>query len=293
MSVPICRSGLRPQTPPLIFSRSAFASRRKSSPPARGGDNQKLAFTLAEGATHVDISRNNRRAAFTLAEVLITLGVIGIVAAMTLPSLVGKANEFILKQQFKKAYSTILNAHNRVFAEYGSYPRCYYVRGSTTSAAYLEECNQYWDLMKKFLAPTSVCENNAYSRGCIPKYKGLDNITTENNPNLTEEQLAEKLEIQKRNCGSWFESRIDNGKAFVLNDGTIMLFTGTQVNYGLIMAIDVNGNKKPNKWGYDIFHFILRGDDKYSTIEPMYGGCAFIEKGGKYANYMLQEVYRK
>ena len=47
---------------------------------------QKPAFTLAEGATHVDMYGNTRRCAFTMAEVLITLGIIGIVAAMTLPA---------------------------------------------------------------------------------------------------------------------------------------------------------------------------------------------------------------
>lgn len=254
----------------------------------------KHKLSLVKEVLRTCISAKNSQGAFTMAEVLITLGIVGIVAAMTLPSLIGKANDFILKQQFKKAYNTITNAHNRVFAELGSYPRCYYVRGSTTDGAYLEECNQYWDLMKKFLDPTSVCENNAYARGCIPKYKGMETVITDNNPNLTEEELTEKIEFRKRNCGSWFESRIHNGQALVLKDGTIILFTGTKVkNYGLIMAIDVNGNKKPNKWGYDIFHFILRGDDKYSTIEPMFGGCAFVEKGGKYATHMLQEVLRK
>ena len=40
--------------------------------------------------------------AFTIAEVLITLGIVGIIAAMTLPALINKTNEYILKQQFKK-----------------------------------------------------------------------------------------------------------------------------------------------------------------------------------------------
>ena len=49
---------------------------------------KKLGFTLAEGATHVDICNNTRRTAFTLAEVLITLAIIGVVAAMTIPTLI-------------------------------------------------------------------------------------------------------------------------------------------------------------------------------------------------------------
>ncbi len=57
---------------------------------------------LAEGATHVGMFDNNRRAAFTLAEVLITLGIIGVVAALTIPNLISKYNEFVTIIQLKK-----------------------------------------------------------------------------------------------------------------------------------------------------------------------------------------------
>ena len=45
---------------------------------------KRVAFTLAEGATHVDTCDGKRKIAFTLAEILITLGVIGVVASNTL-----------------------------------------------------------------------------------------------------------------------------------------------------------------------------------------------------------------
>lgn len=48
--------------------------------------------------------------AFTLAEGLITLGVTGIVAAMTLPALIGKCSEFITINQLKHVYSELSNA---------------------------------------------------------------------------------------------------------------------------------------------------------------------------------------
>ncbi len=44
----------------------------------------------------------SRLAAFTLAEVLITLGIIGVVAAMTIPSLIQNYQEKVLANQFKK-----------------------------------------------------------------------------------------------------------------------------------------------------------------------------------------------
>ena len=45
---------------------------------------------MAEGATHVGIFKGGCKVAFTLAEVLITLGIIGVVAAMTIPTLITK-----------------------------------------------------------------------------------------------------------------------------------------------------------------------------------------------------------
>ncbi len=62
---------------------------------------------LAEGATHVSMFDKNRCAAFTLAEVLITLGIIGIVAALTIPTLVKNYEKFVLETKFKKAKSVL------------------------------------------------------------------------------------------------------------------------------------------------------------------------------------------
>ena len=59
------------------------------------------------------------RNGFTLAEVLITLGIIGIVASMTLPSLVAKHRKKVLHTQFLKAYSDIQNAAKRFETDNG------------------------------------------------------------------------------------------------------------------------------------------------------------------------------
>lgn len=71
---------------------------------------QNKAFTLAEGASHGAFFTNKRRSAFTLAEVLITLGIIGIVAAMTLPNLLGNYRKNVTENKLKVAYSNISNA---------------------------------------------------------------------------------------------------------------------------------------------------------------------------------------
>ena len=61
-----------------------------------------------------------QRAAFTLAEVLITLGIIGIVAALTMPALIAKHQKKVYVTQFKKAYNTVTNAFKLMQAESGS-----------------------------------------------------------------------------------------------------------------------------------------------------------------------------
>ena len=67
-------------------------------------------FKKKAGATHVDMSANIRRAAFTLAEVLITLGIIGIVAAMTIPTLISSYKKHAAETKLRYFYSMMTNA---------------------------------------------------------------------------------------------------------------------------------------------------------------------------------------
>ena len=54
------------------------------------------------------------KSGFTLAEVLVTLGIIGIVASMTIPTLATKIQHKILQNEFKKMYAD-LNVASRLF----------------------------------------------------------------------------------------------------------------------------------------------------------------------------------
>lgn len=84
--------------------------------------------------------------AFTMGEVLVTLGIIGIVASMTLPSLIGTWKDKQFKTAYKKAYSDISQAFEEALFE----------QTLTRSTQYnTEATNLEFDIMKsKFKAIT-------------------------------------------------------------------------------------------------------------------------------------------
>ena len=81
--------------------------------------------------------------AFTLAEVLITLGIIGVVAALTIPTLISKYQEKQTIVKLKKVYSILQNAYTAAEAEYDK-PRYW------STPDYTEENNIIiWEILTK------------------------------------------------------------------------------------------------------------------------------------------------
>ena len=71
------------------------------------------------GGTNVPEGFKKRKAAFTLAEVLITLGIIGVVAAMTLPAVITNVQKKVVENQLKVFNTTINNAFRMAQVEHG------------------------------------------------------------------------------------------------------------------------------------------------------------------------------
>ena len=72
--------------------------------------------------------------AFTLAEVLITLGIIGVVAAMTIPTLINAQQEKATITKLKKTYSVLQQALLSAQQEYGDVPSWGFVGNYQTDA---------------------------------------------------------------------------------------------------------------------------------------------------------------
>lgn len=171
--------------------------------------------------------------AFTLSEVLITLGIIGVVSAITLPVISGIYKKAITKNQIKQAYSLISNAVNRVAMD-DDYPHnCYY--GLDGLSGNRSECGEFFNGVISKLETTKVCENNSFANGCVPDYKTEDFPTDIN----CEGFKARSIKI--------------SSKSALLKNGIIIFSYGTNNNMAPIIAFDINGFKGPNKPGHDVY----------------------------------------
>ena len=250
---------------------------------------------------------------FTLAEVLITLGVIGVVAALTLPPLIANYQKQILKEQFKVAYSLMQQAWRKAEVDFGSKPECYYWLSNPYKTVCIErdeygvckhstledgspipsdingpraDCSAFMESIKNNLQIIKTCKGNAYRDGCIPAYKGFDTVKQSNSDGSMSDEEAASLAL---GCYSFNESQIRNNLTiYVLKNGIIFI---PYLSFPTLFAIDVNGMKGPNKWGYDLFSFQTKSSIK-SPLVLSGGGCMDPEKGGVSTSTMLSEIYK-
>ncbi len=168
-------------------------------------------FESAPPPQNIDYSKG-----FTLAEILITLGIIGVIASLTINIVVNSAKNLEYKTAYKKAYSDFSQALVSSLNNDEIIPRNQSNDENATNSEWLA-------LKGKF---TIVQE-------CTPK--------------------------ELYNCwekGDTFNGMPNTGygKAFVDSTGRVWALYFSSEN---IYLVDINGDKKPNKFGKDRFVFFL------------------------------------
>ena len=169
-----------------------------------------------------------RKTGFTLAEVLITLGIIGVVAAMTIPTLMTNIKTTRMKTQFMKAHSTVLQAYRLMLAD----------DVSTDPSEYTDSKTFYKTYMRYFQG-TIDCGNSITGsmKRHLPCYNTNDTVG------------YKTLNKSGKVAYNWF----DDGQ-FGLQNGSLVLVENYQGR--LWISVDINGfNNKPNIWGADLFTF--------------------------------------
>ena len=171
--------------------------------------------------------------AFTLAEVLITLGIIGVVAALTIPSLIANHRNTQLAVQAKKVYSTISQAVLKAKADYDV---------DKVSDTDFNESNA-----KKYL--NIVKSGGTWNLDEFPEYFLLNGT---------------EVSIETLPCKSVYGGGGSCTRSYdVLNDGSLIIWdTSTDRDVYTSVIVDVNGIRKPNQIGRDVFYFAILNDGR-------------------------------
>lgn len=203
-------------------------------------------FTLAEVfSPHF---KNNRQLAFTLAEVLITLGIIGIVAALTIPALVKKYQHHVLYNSLLKHYAIMQTALEKMQADTGITPNSKNYDIQTFKNQYIKH---FKVLLDCGLGSTDVTDKVNAKEYCVTE----QNLTEEGGRRYTKHYQTYNKKKQIDN------SLLNNGQ-FVLTDGSLILIENWNIGT-LYISVDVNGIKnRPNIWGQDLFTFQLMANGK-------------------------------
>lgn len=185
---------------------------------------------------------------FTLAEVLITLGIIGIVAALTLPGVIAKSQRKVLHSQLLVGYSLLQQALERMNADYGYPPTPSDFAGRKFKSEYI----------KYFDNPIDCGWGGVYATSKDSELCGKGQYVTSESGSRS--QLMD-IYTSYNKAAQISSNPLDDGQ-FALKNG--MLVFVENINSGLIyISIDVNGvTKNPNAWGHDLFTFQLMSDGK-------------------------------
>lgn len=164
--------------------------------------------------------------AFTLSEVLLVLSVIGVVAALTIPTLIQKVSNDQFKTAWRKQFSAFSQATaNIINSDAGG--NFYSLITSTSGAS-------FYPLYKKNMNTILECGSVLTGGNCFHATKDLTGATIN---------------------ATWF----DDG-AYILNDGTMVAFEDAGSSPNKYIWIDVNGIKGPNVLGKDVFGVKIYND---------------------------------
>jgi prepilin-type N-terminal cleavage/methylation domain-containing protein len=192
------------------------------------------------------LKNSNNKAAFTLAEVLITLGIIGVVAAITIPALHTKITKIVLKNQIKKTISEINQHYRRVKEDRD---------GIICDTPPHSDCTDFNTAFINSFKIARVCNGNGLRDKCVPEYVGLNALANQ--------------------CPRLDDNHVYNTNTiYVTLDGVI--FIPYQMDWRSIWLVDVNGLKGPNKAGWDLFQFTMDlGSENEKKDKPIFyvRGC--------------------
>ena len=217
--------------------------------------------------------------AFTLAEVLITLAVIGVVAAMTLPNLVKNYQKKITVTKLQKAYSVLSQMVLKSFADNGA-ASDYLTSGETLSSSEMQKFFQtYW--LPYFNSPVVAANGKTFYDTTTPHTNLLGST---NGTFIITNYSTGRILFQTSDGIIYFIILVKWVYEYD-DEGNIIKSTATYSTETSVY-VDINGTKGPNRYGKDVFIFKIDFDDnqvypygEYSTYSSITSNCSTKSTG--------------
>lgn len=239
---------------------------------------------FASFCENTDLKNNTNfaKAGFTLAEVLITLGIIGVVAAMTIPNLMTKLNSIKLKSQYREAYSLLSQAIKMFNADES---RVLYHHSKNPDSTEKDFDYDYItaEVLAKYFKGATQCASldDVDSKFCIGRKE------TDSDGNTTVTNKDYKYTNYAKNTSYLTTNPFDDWQ-FYLNNGMLFILDGNVNTWGhQLLTIDINGKgSKPNAAGHDLFVFELRESEKEGGFEIVPAGSpdSYFKDKSKYCS---------
>ena len=200
---------------------------------------------------HLTHFTHAKRAAFTLAEVLITLAVIGIVAAMTIPTLISNYQEKQTISKLQKVYATLKNAFEMGKVQHGDYETWSWNQIPNENA---ERISYFWE--------TYVFPHLKVTKKCFP----------------VSNECVEPMYLLS---GSSLSNTSSTRAAFILEDGTSVYTWASSGDFfpHIFVFADINGKAKPNIVGKDIFVMYFSPQNPGNKLGSLDDDGNFVDSG--------------
>lgn len=194
---------------------------------------------------------------FTLAEVLITLGVIGVVSAITLPTLIHSYQEKVIVHSLTEVYSILNQAYKMSIIDNG--PISAWNLSSNEDEARAQILEKLTPYMKSYL----ICDNKNIK--CKDKQMPIDMNGKDTNVSYTYNMiLGNTTKINIDNTGSQTNAiaKID------CDDGCYVGSFGPTMLCAHQIMVNVTGKDNKPMWGRDLFLFAIldRGILPYGVV---------------------------
>jgi type II secretory pathway pseudopilin PulG len=171
---------------------------------------------------------NVKNKSFTLAEVLITLLIIGVIASIVIPGLIADSQQAELKTAWKKIYSDINQATKRIRLDNGG----------------------------TLVGLITIINDNDPTNGVNDKFRNFYTQYLTNFKICPEPVIGPCWNSSVTSFA--YDTLTNDNAGIILGNGAFVLFdyvnaSCTSNNLCGIIEVDVNGTKGPNKVGKDIF----------------------------------------